>query len=235
MCIAERANTWWWDVLRNGSRAAHTRDFFDIDWDAPGLQGRVLLPVLGAPRRRGARGRRTARWSAAPDGGFELHYEGSAFPLAPDTAATVGPVSLETSTRSTTSSNTSRPGPHALNYRRFFDVSSLAGVRVEEDPRLRGWCLTRALELVEDGTVDGLRIDHIDGLRDPGLRLTPALAVHLGHGWSPRRSSPPARSMPVEWPIDGTTGYEFGALMTSLMIHPGGLADTHGLLPAVHR
>ena len=46
--IAERANAWWWDVLRRG-RASQYAHFFDIDWDAPGLQGRVLLPVLGAP------------------------------------------------------------------------------------------------------------------------------------------------------------------------------------------
>ena len=46
--IAERANRWWWDVLRNG-RASRYALYFDIDWDAPGLGAHVLLPVLDAP------------------------------------------------------------------------------------------------------------------------------------------------------------------------------------------
>jgi (1->4)-alpha-D-glucan 1-alpha-D-glucosylmutase len=220
--IAERANTWWWDVLRNGRSSAYAR-FFDIDWDAPGLQERVLLPVLGAPRDEvlAARGLTVV---AAPDGGFELHYEGSAFPLAQDTAATVGPVSQEILDGQHYILEFFKTGSARLNYRRFFDVSSLAGVRVEDDP-VFDWSLTRALDLVEDGTVDGLRVDHIDGLRDPA-----AFALRL------RSRAPSAwliaekilatgEEMPVEWPIDGTTGYEFGALLTSLMIHPGGLAD----------
>ena len=49
VALRNAANTWWWDVLRRG-RASQYAHFFDIDWDAPGLQGRVLLPVLGAPR-----------------------------------------------------------------------------------------------------------------------------------------------------------------------------------------
>ena len=221
VCIAERANTRWWDVLRTGRSSAYAR-FFDIDWDAPGLQERVLLPVLGAPRDEvlAARGLTVV---AAPDGGFELHYEGSAFPLAKETAATVGPVTQEILNAQHYIVEFFKTGSARLNYRRFFDVSSLAGVRVEDEP-VFDWTLTRALDLVEDGTVDGLRVDHIDGLREPA-----AFASHL------RSRAPSAwliaekilasgEEMPVEWPIDGTTGYEFGALLTSLLIHPDGLA-----------
>jgi (1->4)-alpha-D-glucan 1-alpha-D-glucosylmutase len=222
VCIAERANTWWWDVLRNGRSSAYAR-FFDINWDAPGLQGRVLLPVLRAPRDEVlAAGGLTV--VAAPDGGFELHYEGSAFPLEPETAATLGPVSEEVVDAQHYVLEFFKTGSARLNYRRFFDVSSLAGVRVEDAP-VFDWSLTRALDLVEDGTVDGLRVDHIDGLRQPAA-FASRLRSHALSAWLiAEKILATGEEMPVEWPIDGTTGYEFGALLTSLMIHPDGLVE----------
>ncbi|MFZ0179932.1 MAG: malto-oligosyltrehalose synthase [Candidatus Dormiibacterota bacterium] len=222
MCITERANTWWWDVLRHG-RGSPYSPFFDIDWEASASQGRVLLPVLGAPRAEllAAGALQVVRGA---DGGFELHYEANAFPLAPGTAVTSGPVSLETLDAQHYILEDSRTGAAHVNYRRFFDVSSLAGVCVDVSS-VFDTVLARALELVKDGTVDGLRVDHIDGLRDPA-----AFASRL-------RSQAPAawlvvekilatgEQLPVDWPIDGTTGYEFGALLTSLMVHPGGLSE----------
>jgi (1->4)-alpha-D-glucan 1-alpha-D-glucosylmutase len=222
VCIAERANTWWWDVLRNGRSSAYGR-FFDIDWDAPGLQGRVLLPVLRAPRDEvlAARGLKVV---AATDGSVELHYEGSAFPLAQGTPATLGPVSVEILDAQHYVLEFFKTGSARLNYRRFFDVSSLAGVRVEDAP-VFDWSLTRALDLVEDGTVDGLRVDHIDGLREPAA-FASYLRSRAPSAWLiAEKILTTGEEMPVEWPIDGTTGYEFGALLTSLMIHPDGLAE----------
>ena len=222
MCIADRANTWWWDVLRNGRGSPYAR-FFDIDWDAPALQGRLLLPVLGAPRAELLASGALQVVSGA-DGSFELHYEGNAFPLAPETAVVPGPVSLETLDAQHYVLEHSKTGAAHLNYRRFLDVSSLAGVRVDV-AAVFDMVLGRALELVKDGTIDGLRVDHVDGLRDPA-----AFASRL-------RSAAPAawlvvekilatgEHVPIDWPIDGTTGYEFGALLTSLMVHPGGLSE----------
>ena len=221
VCIAERANIWWWDVLRKGRSSPYAR-FFDIDWDAPGLEARVLLPVLGAPCDEvlAAHGLTVV---AAPDGSLELHYEGRAFPLAQETAATLGPASQKVLDAQHYILEFFKTGSTRLNYRRFFDVSSLAGVRVEDEP-VFDWSLSRALDLVEDGTVDGLRVDHIDGLREPAA-FASRLRSRAPSAWLiAEKILATGEEMPVEWPIDGTTGYEFGALLTSLMIHPDGLA-----------
>ena len=94
MCISDRANRWWWDVLRTGRESPYA-EFFDIDWDAPALNGRVLLPVLGAPRAE-LLAEGDLEVVRGSDEALELHYAGNAFPLAPGTAAGSGPVSLET-------------------------------------------------------------------------------------------------------------------------------------------
>jgi (1->4)-alpha-D-glucan 1-alpha-D-glucosylmutase len=222
MCIADRANTWWWDVLCNGRGSPYAR-FFDIDWDAPALRGRVLLPVLGAPRAEllAAGALQVVRGS---DDDFELHYEADAFPLAPDTAVAPGPVSLETLDAQHYILEYSRTGASHLNYRRFLDVSSLAGVCVDVTDVFDA-VLTLALELIEEGTIDGLRVDHIDGLRDPAAFLS-RLRSKAPTAWLVvEKILATGEHLPIDWPIDGTTGYEFGALVTSLMVHPGGLSE----------
>jgi (1->4)-alpha-D-glucan 1-alpha-D-glucosylmutase len=221
MCIADRANRWWWDVLCTGRESPYA-EFFDIDWDAPALHERILLPVLGAPRAE-LLAEGDLEVVSGSDEAFELHYAGNMFPLAPGTAAGSGPVSLETLDAQHYILEDSRTGSAHLNYRRFFDVTSLAGVRVEVDLVFEA-VLTRALELVVDGTVDGLRIDHIDGLRDPSAFALRLRAAAPGAWLVAEKILATAEYLPGDWPIDGTTGYEFGALMTSLLVHPEGVA-----------
>lgn len=111
-----------------------------------------------------------------------------------------------------------------INYRRFFNINELAGLRMDE-PELFDVTHRMVLNLIEDGTLDGLRIDHIDGLIDPKgycRRLTEAtskpfylvvekiLARH--------------ERLREDWPIDGTTGYEFATLMGGLFVDPAGEA-----------
>ena len=130
-----------------------------------------------------------------------------------------GPVSLETLEAQHYILEDSRTGSAHLNYRRFFDVSSLAGVRVEVDSVFEA-VLARALELVEDGTVDGLRIDHIDGLRDPSA-LRVRLRSRSSRGVAGRREDPRDRGAAAGRLADRRDdGYEFGALLTSLLVHP---------------
>jgi len=226
MCIADRANAWWWDVLRHGRASDHAQ-FFDIDWDAPGLHGRIVLPVLGAPLDEllAAGELRVVR---GVDGELELHCESSAFPLAAGTAVAPGPVSLETLEAQHYLLEYFKTGVARVNYRRFFDVSSLAGVRVESDLVFDG-VLSRALALVADGTVDGLRIDHIDGLRDPAAFASRLRSAAPGAWLVAEKILATGERLTAEWPIDGTTGYEFGALMTSLLVHPQGLAELSDL------
>jgi (1->4)-alpha-D-glucan 1-alpha-D-glucosylmutase len=108
-----------------------------------------------------------------------------------------------------------------LGYRRFFDVANLAGLRVEEP-----WVFEDVHELVlgwlEDGTIDGLRIDHVDGLRDPAAYLE-QLRRRAPHAWIVvEKILAPGEPLPETWPIDGTTGYEFTRLMDGVFVDPSG-------------
>jgi len=221
MCITDRMNGWWWSVLCMGRGSPYAR-FFDIDWDAPAAGGRVVLAVLGAPRSE-LLAEGALRVAPGPGDRLELRYEGHAFPLADGTSLDAGPVSLTTLDAQHYIVEDAATGSAHINYRRFFDVSSLAGVRVE-DPQVFDAVLSRTLELVADGTVDGLRIDHIDGLRDPATFADRLRSRAQGAWLIAEKVLARGECMPRDWPLDGTTGYEFGALMTSLMVRPDGLA-----------
>ena len=114
-----------------------------------------------------------------------------------------------------------------LSYRRFFEVTGLVGVRVE-DPPVFDEAHRLILELVATGTVDGLRVDHVDGLADPTAYLAqlrdavgPDVPIHVekileGH-----------EALPEAWPIEGTTGYEFITAIGGLMTDETRLPDLH--------
>jgi (1->4)-alpha-D-glucan 1-alpha-D-glucosylmutase len=115
-----------------------------------------------------------------------------------------------------------------LNYRRFFTITSLAGVRVEE-PHVFDAVHRRVSELVGEGSVDGLRVDHIDGLRDPA-RYLERLRGATGAGWVVvEKILEGGEHLPAEWRADGTTGYEFAALLTALSVDPAGATPLNEL------
>jgi (1->4)-alpha-D-glucan 1-alpha-D-glucosylmutase len=106
-----------------------------------------------------------------------------------------------------------------LDYRRFFDVDQLVGLRVE-DPHVFDEVHERVLAWVADGRVGGLRIDHIDGLRDPADYLD-RLRRRIGSAYLVvEKILEPGERLRPEWPVEGTTGYEFGALVTGLLVDP---------------
>jgi (1->4)-alpha-D-glucan 1-alpha-D-glucosylmutase len=104
-------------------------------------------------------------------------------------------------------------------YRRFFDIGELAGVRVE-DPEVFAATHEKVLELVEDGAVDGLRIDHPDGLANPREYLERLREHGVTRVWVEKILEPgePLR----DWPVEGTTGYEFANDSTALFVDPAG-------------
>ena len=120
-------------------------------------------------------------------------------------------------------------GNKSLNYRRFFDISDLAGVRVEdrnvfESTHALLWKLTR------QGKVTGTRLDHIDGLKDPAEYLE-RLQNHLTSDAGKDKSKPyllvekilsPGESLPSAWPVAGTTGYDFLNLLNGLFVNSKG-------------
>ena len=101
-----------------------------------------------------------------------------------------------------------RTASEELDYRRFFNIDTLIGVRVE-DPEVFDATHALILELVRDGTVDGLRIDHVDGLRDPAGYLHRLADATHGCWTVVEKILEPGESLPDGWPVAGTSGYDF--------------------------
>lgn len=107
--------------------------------------------------------------------------------------------------------------PAKPNYRRFFDISGLVGLRVEE-PDVFDRAHSLALNWLEAGAADGLRIDHPDGLRHP-REYFERLRSASGGAWTVvEKILAPHEELPTEWEVDGTTGYEFARRVTGLNI-----------------
>jgi (1->4)-alpha-D-glucan 1-alpha-D-glucosylmutase len=104
-------------------------------------------------------------------------------------------------------------------YRRFFDIGELGGVRVE-DPEVFERTHEKVLALVREGLVDGLRIDHPDGLANPREYLDRLRDHGAQHVWVEKILEPGERLR--DWPVHGTTGYEFANDVTALFVDPAG-------------
>ncbi|MGH9489388.1 MAG: malto-oligosyltrehalose synthase [Terriglobales bacterium] len=113
-----------------------------------------------------------------------------------------------------------RVAARELGYRRFFDINTLAGVRVE-DPAVFAATHQRILAWLADGSLDGVRVDHVDGLRDPAEYLQRLRAAAPGAWIVVEKILAPEEALPP-WPVAGTTGYDFLNLCTGLLIDPAG-------------
>ena len=220
MGIASPENAWWWDVLKNG-RASRFADYFDIDWKSadPELKEKILLPVLGGHYedllRRG-------EIKILPEnGGVMLGYGEHRFPLAMETL-----VELPTEAASLKKLNSDFAaldglirrqhyqlefhalGDAKLNYRRFFAINSLAAVREEDEKVFQA---THALlsRWLEQGWLDGLRVDHPDGLRDPEEYLHRLRAIAPNAWITVEKILDSNEGLPASWAVAGTTGYDF--------------------------
>jgi (1->4)-alpha-D-glucan 1-alpha-D-glucosylmutase len=121
-------------------------------------------------------------------------------------------------------------------YRRFFDVGELAGVRVE-DPEVFEETHRKVLELVSGGLVDGLRIDHPDGLANPREYLERLCENGVERIWV-EKILEPGEPLRADWPVQGTTGYEFANDVTALFVDPAGespLTDLYAELTGERR
>ena len=203
-----------WDVLARG-RSSEFAEWFDIDWDAQG--GRLLLPVLGSPV-----GECLERGEIRLDtsGGTPLiRYYDQVFPLAAGTQDTDDLAALLDAQHYRLAYW--RVGTEELNYRRFFDVTGLIGVRVE-DPAVFDATHRRILDLVDSGAVDGLRIDHPDGLADPRGYLE-RLASVTGRRWVvAEKILELHEQLPEDWECAGTTGYDALNRVLGVLTDPAG-------------
>jgi (1->4)-alpha-D-glucan 1-alpha-D-glucosylmutase len=106
-------------------------------------------------------------------------------------------------------------------HRRFFDIDELAGVRVE-DPEVFDVTHGKIVELVRDGVVAGVRVDHVDGLADPAGYLRRLRDAGIEHVWV-EKILERDEHLP-QWPVEGTTGYEFLVDVDALFVDPAGRA-----------
>ncbi|ANY05034.1 malto-oligosyltrehalose synthase [Pseudonocardia sp. HH130630-07] len=223
-------NPWWWDVLTHGP-SSRWAQHFDIDWGA----GPLLLPVLDADEE-------TALASLGIDGAPgdpEIRYYEHRFPVAPGTE---GGTPQEVHDRQHYRLVSWRRGAAELTYRRFFDVSDLAAVRVE-DPAVFRDTHAKVLELLRsDDTIIGLRVDHPDGLSDPG-GYARRLRAEIGP-WKwllVEKILGVGEDLPVSWPVDGTSGYEALREVCGVFVDPDGAglltqfaAEHTGTKPSAH-
>ncbi len=111
-----------------------------------------------------------------------------------------------------------------LGYRRFFDVNTLIGLRMEREHVFEE---THALiiDWLRAGVLDGVRVDHPDGLRDP-LEYFHRLREHVPEGWIiGEKILEPGEYLRESWPIDGTSGYDFMNTVLGTLFHPTGMAE----------
>jgi len=224
-------NAWWRDVLARGigSPFAHV---FDIDWHAPdpAVRGKVLLPILSDTYWRTLQ---SGAFAVARDnaGTITLRYGDHDLPLAdpvPDDAllATTPEALHALLEHQHYRLAWWRTGAATLNWRRFFEIADLVGVR-EERADVFEAVHALPVRLYREGWIDGLRIDHVDGLADPAeycRRLRERLqTLRPGRPWIVvEKILGEEESLPPDWQVDGTTGYDFMSDVSAV------LHDSHG-------
>ncbi|MFI9253776.1 malto-oligosyltrehalose synthase [Streptomyces sp. NPDC053069] len=193
MAMAPRHNHALWEVLREGPGSPYAR-WFDIDWQAQ--DGRVLLPVLGGPVG--------SQLEHLVVDGDVLRYHEHAFPLRAGTGELPLPELLDAQWYRPVWWRLART---ELNYRRFFSISELIGLRVE-DPEVFDATHAKILQLLDEGVIDGLRVDHPDGLADPDGYLARLHEASGGRWTVVEKILADGERLPASWPVAGTTGYD---------------------------
>jgi len=215
----ESLNQQLWSVLAEGA-ASPFAHWFDVDWAVGG--GRFLLPILGGPvqdclgdLRLDPAGERTGGGQADRP---VLRYFDHVLPVRADTAGL--PLAELLDAQHYRLAHW-RAAAAELNWRRFFDITSLIAVRVE-DPGVFAATHGLLLALMADGLIDGLRVDHPDGLADPRGYLR-QLAAATGGAWVvAEKILAGDEELPPDWPCAGTTGYDALALVGGLFTDPAG-------------
>ncbi len=214
-----------WSVLRDGPGSPFAT-WFDVDWSVPDRA--VLMPVLGA---RIGQVLDADELRLDPAGGADgdelvLRYYDHQFPIRPGTERL--PMA-ELVDRQWYRLAHWRVADEELNYRRFFDVDTLAAVRVER-PEVFEATHRLLLDLLAEGSLDGLRIDHPDGLADPRGYLA-RLADATGDAWVVvEKILEGAEQLPEDWRCAGTTGYDTLQRVGGVFVDPAGAAPLSALL-----
>ncbi len=197
-------NPWWWDVLRYGQSSAHA-SFFDIDWELG--DGRIVLPLLGSDDDVA---------DLAADGDL-LRLGDLALPLAPGTGDGTG---TQVHDRQHYRLIGWRHG--LCGYRRFFSITSLAGLR-QETRSVFDASHAEVARWFTEGLVDGVRIDHPDGLSDPCGYLTWLRELLGSDAWIViEKILAVDEALEPTLPVAGTTGYDVLREVGGVFVDPSG-------------
>src|SRR5688572_9547408 len=212
MGVLHADNPWWLDVLEKGRKSAYAK-FFDIDWS----RGKLLLPVLGKHYGEALEAgevkleKKNGKWS--------VRYYDQRFPLK---QKNVKPPKDSLGLHRLLETQHYRlaywrVASDDINYRRFFEITDLAGIRVE-DPAVFEATHRFAASLAKRGGIDGVRIDHPDGLVDP-KQYFDRLAELFPRRWVVvEKILADDEHLPEDWPVHGETGYRFVNLLTGVFI-----------------
>jgi (1->4)-alpha-D-glucan 1-alpha-D-glucosylmutase len=218
MGVLHADNAWWLDVLEKG-RASPYAKYFDIDW----ARGKLLLPVLG--KHYGEALDAGELKLEKKQGKWSVRYFDHRFPL--NAKSTRG---LEQPPKDSLALHRLlekqyyrlsywRVASDEINYRRFFEITDLAGVRVEDKSVFEA---THALmaRLARAGGIDGVRIDHPDGLADPKEYFERLEELFPKRWVVIEKILADHEKLPGDWPVHGETGYRFVNLLTGVFIDP---------------
>jgi (1->4)-alpha-D-glucan 1-alpha-D-glucosylmutase len=198
-------NPWWWDVLRHG-RSSSYATFFDIDWDLD-ERGRIVLPVLGSDDD-------VADLKVDED---QLRLGDLVLPIAPGTGDGTGP---QVHDRQHYRLVGWRSG--LVGYRRFFSITSLAGLR-QDDRAVFDTNHAEIARWFREGLVDGVRIDHPDGLSDPSGYLAWLRELLGPTAWIViEKILAVDEALEPTLPIEGTTGYDVLRELGGVFVDPAG-------------
>ena len=238
-----------WDQLLREGRSSEAAKAFDVDWETPlpGAADKVILPVLEQSYGEAlAAGHLTL---AQTGDEFRVCYGQLSFPVnaewtrALERSGVEGLAGEPGDERSWQRMHSLleqqhyrlvswRAGGRLVNYRRFLNIDELAALRVEDEVVFDATHQTM-VGLVADGVFDGLRVDHVDGLADPG-RYLQRLRERIGpDAWLVVETlTAPDQSLPEDWPVDGTTGYELLRTSLGAQVDPSGLRQLNHLAAA---
>jgi malto-oligosyltrehalose synthase len=236
-------NPIWRQCLREGPSSAAAR-FFDIDWrPLTGLvRDKVVLPILEEPYGEALVRGRVRLECFGPE--LRVVYRSMHLPLSPASAERVREQASSCDSIAELINESPdrlhelleeqhyrlaywRPASDEINYRRFFGVNELVAIRAEDEAVFsRSHCLVRSLAAHD--VVDGLRVDHVDGLLDPATYLERLRAeIDTASGRRPwivvEKILNPRETLEHGWPVDGTTGYDALDVLNRLFVSGRGV------------
>jgi (1->4)-alpha-D-glucan 1-alpha-D-glucosylmutase len=219
MGVLHGDNPWWQDVLEKGRASPYAR-FFDIDWLRG--RGRLLLPVLGKHYGEALDEGEIKLSREGKKGPWRATYYDQSFPLAQKSIrnfkATKDPLALHRLLEKQHYRLAFwRVASDEINYRRFFEITDLAALRAEDKAVFEA---THSLigRLAREPGVDGLRIDHPDGLSDP-VQYLERLQTLAERPWVlVEKILADYETLPADWKAHGTTGYRYVNVLTGLFV-----------------